>query len=71
MSEKMKFKKSKKSGVIIPKDDIIKNSNFFEMNFGGGMIPHRKLERVMNRLRDAPFNENEVPMHQKFEKVKA
>ena len=64
VSEKMKFKKVKKNaGVIIPKDDIIKPNDFFDLNFSGGPIPHRKLDRVMNRLRNALLDENEVPMH--------
>jgi hypothetical protein len=69
MSEKMKFKKTiKKNSVMIPKDDIVKPNDFFELNFGGGYIPQRKLDRVLNRLRNAPIPDSK-PYHLRDEEI--
>ena len=62
MSNKMKYKKEKKNNAIIPQNDVIKTKDFFDQNFGGAYIPKRKLDRVMNRLRNAPIPD-EIPAH--------
>lgn len=52
----MKFKKVKRNkGVIIPELDIVDPSDFFKMSFGGERVPYRKMNRIMNRMRDAPL----------------
>ena len=52
----MKFKRIKRNkGIIIPEQDLVKPSDFFNLSFSGERVPHRKLNRIMNRMRGAPL----------------
>lgn len=56
LNKKMKFKQVKRNtGVIIPELDVVKPSDFFKLSFGGERIPYRKMNRIMNRMREAPL----------------
>ena len=56
LNKKMKFKRVKRNkGIIIPQLDLVKPSDFFNFSFGGERVPYRKMNRIMNRMRDAPL----------------